>query len=68
MLHSSGFSEPPSGCEMAIVHKMPTSQCNAVKTTAHLKELFAEHGIPQSIRSDNGPQLSSHLFNEFTEK
>ena len=34
----------------------------------HLKEIFAEHGIPQSIRSDNGPQFSSHLFKEFAEE
>ena len=31
-----------------------------------LKELFAEHGIPEEIRSDNGPQFASHLFAEFT--
>ena len=31
-----------------------------------LKELFAEHGIPEEIRSDNGPQFASHLFTEFT--
>ena len=30
-----------------------------------LKELFAEHGIPESLCSDNGPQLASTLFAEF---
>ena len=54
--------------KMPIVQKMPTSQCNAARTIAHLKELFAEHGIPESIRSDNGPQFSSHLFKEFAEE
>ena len=31
-----------------------------------LKELFAKHGIPEEIRSDNRPQFASHLFAEFT--
>ena len=48
--------------KMPIVRKMPTSHCTAARTIAHLKELFVEHGIPESIRSDNGPQFSSHLF------
>ena len=33
---------------------------------AVLKELFAEHGIPEVIRTDNNPQFASHLFAEFT--
>ena len=52
--------------KMPIVRKMPTSQCNSAKTITVLKELFAEHGIPEEIRSDNGPQFASHLFAEFT--
>ena len=47
---------------------MPTSQCMATKIIMHLKELFTEHGIPESIRSDNRPQFSSHLFKEFAEE
>ena len=54
--------------KMPIVRKMPTSQFTAARTIAHLKELFAEHGILESIRSDNGPQFSSHLFKEFAEE
>ena len=54
--------------KMPIVRKMPTSHCTAARTITHLKELFAEHGIPESIRSDNGPQFSSHLFKEFAEE
>ena len=46
--------------KMPIVRKMPTSQCNSAKTITVLKELFAEHGIPEEIRSDNGPQFD-HL-------
>ena len=54
--------------KMPIVRKMPTSQCNAAKTVATLKEIFGEHGIPEIIRTDNGPQFSSHLFMEFTKE
>ena len=54
--------------KMPIFHKMPTSQYIAAKTITYLKELFAEHGIPESIRLDNGPQFSSHLFNKFKEE
>ena len=45
--------------KMPIVWKMHTSQCNSVKTITVLKELFAEHGIPEEIRLDNGPQFAS---------
>ena len=48
------------------VWKMPTSQCYSAKMITVLKELFAEHGIPEEIQSDNGPQFASHLFAEFT--
>ena len=33
-----------------------------------LKELFSEHGIPETLRSDNGPQFASHLFAEFAKE
>ena len=54
--------------KMPIICKMPTSQCMVAKTIMHLKVLFTEHGIPESIRSGNGPQFSSHLFKEFAEE
>ena len=47
---------------------MPPSQCNAAKTIPVLKELFSEHGIPETLRSDNGPQFTSHLFTEFAKE
>ena len=31
----------------------------------HLKSIFARHGIPEEVISDNGPQYSSKLFSEF---
>ena len=52
--------------KMPFVRKMSPSQCNSARTIAVLKELFAEHGIPEVIRMDNGPQFASHLFAEFT--
>ena len=52
--------------KMPFVRKMPPLQCSSAKTIATMKELFAEHGIPEIIRTDNGPQFASHLFTEFT--
>ena len=52
--------------KMPIVLMMPTSQCNSAKMITVLKELSAEHGIPEEIWSDNRPQFASHLFTEFT--
>ena len=45
---------------------MPPLQCSSAKMIAAMKELFAEHGIPEIIRMDNGPQFGSHLYAEFT--
>ena len=53
---------------MPFIRKIPPSQCNAAKTISVLKELFSEHGIPETIRSDNGPQFASHQFAEFTKE
>ena len=47
---------------------MPPSQCNAAKTISVLKELFSEHGIPETLRSDNGPQFASHLLTEIAKE
>ena len=52
--------------KMPFVRKMSPSQCNSARMIAVLKELFAEHGIPEVIWTDNGPQFPSHLFAEFT--
>ena len=52
--------------KMPIVWKMPTSQCNSTEMITVLKELFAEHWIPEEIQSDNRTQFASHLFAEFT--
>ena len=48
-----------------IVKRIPASQCNASKAISVLKELFAEHGIPETLHTDNGPQLANALFTTF---
>ena len=45
--------------KMLFVRRIPPSQCNAAKTISVLKELFSKHGIPETIRSDNGPQFAA---------
>ena len=50
---------------MPIIRRMPASQCNTSKTISVLKELFAEHGIPQVLCPDNGSQFANALFTEF---
>ena len=40
------------------------SSSNVIK---HLKSIFARHGIPQEMFTDNGPQYSSREFSKFAE-
>lgn len=37
-------------------------------TTYHLTKMFAQFGIPNTITSDNGPNLRSREFKEFCAK
>ena len=50
---------------MPIIRRIPASQCNASKTLSVLRELFAEHGIPEVLCTDNIPQFANALFTEF---
>ena len=52
--------------KMPIIRRIPTPQCNASKTISVLKELFAEHGIPEVLLTDNGPQFANAFFTKFT--
>ena len=48
------------------VAKLPTESSN--DTITLLKSIFAHHGIPQEVHSDNGPQFSSSMFKQFSEE
>ena len=43
----------------------PLKGTTSADVILHLKSIFARHGIPETVYSDNGPQYSSHLFKEF---
>ena len=47
-----------------IVKRMP-EHCTSRAVINALKEIFAEYGIPDTVRSDNGPQYSCELFATF---
>ena len=53
---------------MPFLCKIPWGQCNAAKVISILKEVFLEHGVPETLISDNGPQYSSALFAEFVDE
>ena len=46
--------------EIARLHRTTTAD-----VVTHLKSIFARHGIPESLISDNGPQYSSREFQDF---
>ena len=48
------------------VSKLQTTTSQTVINT--LKEAFARHGIPETLRSDNGPQFASKEFKDFTKE
>ena len=52
---------------MLILWQLLPSQCNSAKVILILKELFPEHGVPESVKSDGSPQFSSTPFAEFTD-
>ena len=38
------------------------------RTVGELRLIFAQHGLPEEVVSDNGPQLASNEFAEFMSK
>jgi transposase InsO family protein len=46
------------------VAKLPNTKSNTV--IDRLKSIFARHGIPYEVKSDNGPQYTSQEFQQFT--
>ena len=51
--------------KMIFVRHLPPGQSNANKVVSLLKEMFSEHGIPEVLHSDNGPQYASVQFADF---
>ena len=51
--------------KMILVQHLPPGQSNANKVVSLLKEMFSEHGIPEVLPSDNGPQYASAQFTDF---
>ena len=51
--------------KMILVQCLPPGQSNANKVISLLKEMFSEHGIPEVLCSDNGPQYASAQFANF---
>ena len=51
--------------KMIFVWCLPPGQSNANKVVSLLKEMFSEHGIPEVLHSDNGPQYASAQFADF---
>ena len=51
--------------KMIFVWHLPPSHSNANKVVLLLKEMFADHGIPEVLHSDNGPQYESAQFDDF---
>ena len=51
--------------KVIFVQCLPPSQNNANKVVSLLKEIFSEHGIPEVLHSDNGPQYVSAQFADF---
>ena len=50
---------------LEIVHLQDTTSLTVIRT---VKNLFARWGIPEIVRSDNGPQFTSSLFKAFAEE
>jgi transposase InsO family protein len=44
------------------------SRLTTEEVVLHCKSIFARHGIPEEIISDNGPQFISESFSEFSRK
>ena len=47
---------------------MITNSANTTNTTEHLRSLFATHGLPEMIGSDNGSVFTSFEFQDFCAK
>ena len=48
------------------IARLPTATSSNVIT--HMKSLFARHGVPESLTSDNGPQYAADQFKSFAKE
>ena len=48
------------------IAKLTTTSSNDI--IRHLKSIFARHGIPESVMSDNSPQYSASAFSDFAKE
>ena len=44
------------------------SNLTSREVITHTKSIFARHGVPEKVISDNGPQFSSHEFSQFSDQ
>ena len=59
LLISDYFSKYP------FVRKVPRGRCTSSTITNLTKQIVCEQGVPEVIRSDNGPQYTGHAFQQF---
>ena len=48
------------------IAKLTSTSVNSI--IAHLKSIFSRHGIPETVMSDNRPQYSAAVFEEFAKE
>ena len=48
------------------IARLSTATSNDVIT--HMKSIFARHGVPESLTSDNGPQYAADMFKTFAKE
>ena len=48
--------------KVILVHNLPAGQSNPVKVIHNLEEWFCDHGTPEVLHTDNGPQYASAAF------
>ena len=54
--------------KMCCVQKIPSAGTTSAAIISKMKEIFAEHGVPDILRSEIGPQYASAEFIEFAEE
>ena len=53
--------------KMCFVQKKSSAGATSTAIISKMKEIFAEHGVPDVLRSDNGPQYASAAFTKIIE-